>query len=47
MYALFAALSFVYVAIKIPETKGMALEQSETLFTEKNAKRKAASDAKG
>jgi SP family sugar:H+ symporter-like MFS transporter len=39
MYALFAALSFVYVAWKIPETKGMALEQSETLFTNKNAAR--------
>ncbi|GAA2067679.1 sugar porter family MFS transporter [Microbacterium hatanonis] len=42
MYALFAALSFVYVAIKIPETKGMALEQSETLFTDSTAKKKAA-----
>jgi SP family sugar:H+ symporter-like MFS transporter len=37
MYALFAALSFFYVAWKIPETKGMALEQAETLFTTKNA----------
>ncbi|BDV31130.1 sugar porter family MFS transporter [Microbacterium terricola] len=33
MYAVFAALSFVYVAWKIPETKGMELEQTETLFT--------------
>jgi SP family sugar:H+ symporter-like MFS transporter len=35
MYALFAALSFVYVAWKIPETKGMELEQTETLFVHK------------
>ncbi len=35
MYALFAALSFVYVAMKIPETKGMELEQTETLFVRK------------
>jgi MFS transporter, SP family, sugar:H+ symporter len=35
MYALFAALSFVYVAWKIPETKGMELEQTETLFVQK------------
>lgn len=33
MYAVFAALSFFYVLVKIPETKGMELEQSETLFT--------------
>ncbi len=33
MYALFAALSFVYVAWRVPETKGMELEQTETLFT--------------
>jgi len=37
MYALFAALSFVFVAWKIPETKGMELEQTETLFVRKNA----------
>ncbi|MFF2051520.1 sugar porter family MFS transporter [Leifsonia sp. NPDC058194] len=36
MYAVFAALSFFFVFYKIPETKGMALEQAETLFT--NAK---------
>ncbi len=35
MYALFAALSFVFVAWKIPETKGMELEQTETLFVRK------------
>ncbi|QPZ37714.1 sugar porter family MFS transporter [Paramicrobacterium chengjingii] len=33
MYAVFAALSFVFVLIKVPETKGMELEQAETLFT--------------
>lgn len=32
MYAVFAALSFWYVAKRIPETRGMALEQAETLF---------------
>ncbi len=32
MYALFAALSFFYVWLKIPETKGMELEKTETLF---------------
>ncbi|MFG6502713.1 sugar porter family MFS transporter [Microbacterium sp. P05] len=37
MYAIFAALSFAYVAWKIPETKGMELEQTETLFTKKKA----------
>lgn len=37
MYALFAALSFVYVAWRVPETKGMDIEQTETLFTRKNA----------
>ncbi|MDE0545825.1 sugar porter family MFS transporter [Microbacterium sp. C7(2022)] len=32
MYALFAGLSFVFVLLRIPETKGMELEQTETLF---------------
>ena len=32
LYALFAALSFVFVYLRIPETKGMELEQTETLF---------------
>lgn len=35
MYALFAALSFAYVAWRVPETKGMELEQTETLFVRK------------
>ena len=43
MYATFAALSFFYVAWKIPETKGMELEQTETLFVRKNAKAQNAS----
>jgi SP family sugar:H+ symporter-like MFS transporter len=32
MYATFAALSFFFVWLRIPETKGMELEQTETLF---------------
>lgn len=32
MYATFAALSFFFVLWKIPETKGMDLEHTETLF---------------
>ncbi|MEV4688933.1 sugar porter family MFS transporter [Microbacterium sp. LWH3-1.2] len=32
MYAVFAALSFLYVAWRVPETKGMDIEQTETLF---------------
>ena len=32
MYAAFAALSFVFVLMKVPETNGMSLEQAETLF---------------
>ncbi|MCK6079486.1 sugar porter family MFS transporter [Microbacterium sp. EYE_5] len=39
MYALFAALSFVYVAWRVPETKGMELEQTETLFVRKPKER--------
>ena len=35
MYALFALLSFVYVFWRVPETKGMELEQTETLFIQK------------
>ena len=34
-YAFFALLSFVFVLWKIPETKGMELEQTETLFVRK------------
>ncbi|CAQ00890.1 putative sugar transporter [Clavibacter sepedonicus] len=42
MYAAFAALSFVFVLMKIPETNGMSLEEAETLFVDKPKKRKAA-----
>jgi sugar porter (SP) family MFS transporter len=35
LYALFAALSFVFVLRKIPETNGMSLEQANTLFVDK------------
>lgn len=35
LYAAFAALSFVFVFFKIPETNGMSLEEAETLFVKK------------
>lgn len=35
MYALFALLSFLFVWLKVPETKGMELEAAETLFVSK------------
>lgn len=35
MYALFALLSFFFVLVKVPETKGMELEAAETLFVSK------------
>jgi SP family sugar:H+ symporter-like MFS transporter len=38
MYAVFAALSFIYVAWRVPETKGMDIEQTETLFVRKGAR---------
>ena len=37
MYAAFALLSFVFVFFKIPETRGMALEEAEATFA--NAKK--------
>lgn len=37
MYATFAALSFVFVFWKVPETNGMALEEADTLFAPKNS----------
>lgn len=42
LYALFAALSFVFVLWKVPETNGMSLEEADTLFTPKNSAKKAA-----
>jgi len=35
MYALFAALSFVFVLRVVPETNGMSLEEANTLFVNK------------
>jgi sugar porter (SP) family MFS transporter len=35
MYALFAALSFVFVLRVVPETNGLSLEEAETLFVKK------------
>lgn len=35
IYAGFAALSFLFVFFKIPETNGMSLEEAETLFVKK------------
>ncbi|PRY70020.1 SP family sugar:H+ symporter-like MFS transporter [Glaciihabitans tibetensis] len=35
LYAFFAALSFIFVLRKIPETNGMSLEQANTLFVDK------------
>ena len=46
MYAVFAALSFFYVLLRIPETKGMELEQTETLFTAAADDRAAAKAAR-
>lgn len=37
MYAAFAALSFVFVLTKIPETNGMSLEEADTLLPAKGA----------
>ncbi|WP_370532007.1 sugar porter family MFS transporter [Clavibacter sp. VKM Ac-2872] len=45
MYAAFAALSFVFVLTKIPETNGMSLEEAETLFVDKPKKRTKAARA--
>jgi SP family sugar:H+ symporter-like MFS transporter len=35
MYALFAALSFVFVLKVVPETRGLSLEEAQTLFVSK------------
>lgn len=42
MYATFAALSFVFVFWKVPETNGMSLEESETVFPAKGSARRPA-----
>ncbi|GAB2449407.1 SP family sugar:H+ symporter-like MFS transporter [Conyzicola lurida] len=36
MYALFAALSFVFVFKVVPETNGLSLEEAQTLFVKKD-----------
>ena len=41
MYAAFAALSLFYVLWRVPETKGMELEKTETLFVQKPKESKA------
>ena len=47
LYATFAALSFLFVLWKIPETNGMSLEEADTLFPPKNsAKKKKTESAK-
>jgi SP family sugar:H+ symporter-like MFS transporter len=46
MYATFAALSFVFVFWKVPETNGMSLEESETLFPAKGSARATPATAK-
>jgi SP family sugar:H+ symporter-like MFS transporter len=42
MYALFAALSFVFVLTKVPETNGMSLDEANTLLPQKNSAKKVA-----
>ena len=37
VYALFAALSFVFVLTKVPETNGMSLDEANTLLPNKNS----------
>ena len=37
MYAVFAALSFLFVLTKVPETNGMSLDEANTLLPHKNA----------
>jgi len=45
LYALFAALSFVFVLTKIPETNGMSLDEANTLLPPKNAAKTASKNA--
>ncbi|MET4156892.1 sugar porter family MFS transporter [Agromyces sp. PvR057] len=50
MYAGFAVLSFIFVLWKVPETKGMALEDSEAVFaagTARDKRRRASQAAAG
>jgi SP family sugar:H+ symporter-like MFS transporter len=41
MYAAFALLSFIFVLFRIPETKGMQLEDAESVFTKAREQRQA------
>jgi len=41
IYAVFAALSFFFVLMIVPETRGMSLEEANTLFTHKRKSAKA------
>ncbi|MCY1383186.1 D-xylose-proton symporter [compost metagenome] len=41
-YAIFAAASYFFVKFRVPETKGMSLEQAETLFAPTGARRSLA-----
>ena len=36
LYALFALLSFLFVLRIVPETRGLSLEEAQTLFVEKS-----------
>ncbi|TFC84618.1 sugar porter family MFS transporter [Cryobacterium sinapicolor] len=45
VYALFAALSFVFVLTKIPETNGMSLDEASTLLPPRNSAKIAARTA--
>ena len=42
IYAIFAALSFVFVFKIVPETNGLSLEEANTLFVDKNKSKAAA-----
>ncbi|NEC93372.1 MFS transporter, partial [Streptomyces sp. SID12501] len=42
MYAAFALLSFVFVLTKVPETKGVELEDMEGLQVERRSRRASA-----
>jgi sugar porter (SP) family MFS transporter len=42
IYALFAAVSFIFVLTKVPETNGMSLDEANTLLPPKNAAKNAA-----
>jgi SP family sugar:H+ symporter-like MFS transporter len=45
MYATFAVLSFLFVFWKVPETNGMSLEESETVFARRGSAERAAAQS--